>query len=131
LRKGAAEAARIPIGPLRVDAPETQAALWVIDGQQRLTALTAGLSRPTPVPKTPDDPYVVYFDAEKQAFDSPPRTGHLPDTWVPVAQLLDASGLSEWVYQWTHGGNPSLRSAVFQAGARLRQYRVPLYVVET
>lgn len=131
LRKGAAGAASIQMGPLRIDAPETASALWVIDGQQRLTALAAGLARPIPVPTTPLDPYVVYFDAAEQVFVSPPKSGSIPSTWVPVAHLLDASGLSEWIFNWQHSGDPSLRSAVFQAGARLRQYRVPQYVVET
>lgn len=131
LRRGAADAARIQLGPLKIDAPDTQSALWVIDGQQRLTALAAGLARPTPVPTTPTDNYVIYFDADSQKFAAPPKTGDIPSTWVPVAHLLDASGLSEWIFNWPHSGVPSLRTAVFQAGTRLRQYRVPLYIVET
>lgn len=131
LRKGAADAASIKIGPLRIDAPETPSALWVIDGQQRLTALAAGLARPTPVPSTPVDPHVVYFDAANQSFHAPPKSGDIPSTWVPVAHLLDASDLSEWIFSWPHSGDASLRTSVFQAGTRLRQYRVPLYVVET
>ena len=131
LRKGKADAARIKIGPLAIDAPETHSALWVVDGQQRLTALTAGLSRQTPVPTTPDDPWVVYFDAERQGFHAPPKNGEVPETWVPVAQLLDASMLSEWVHNWTHGSDAALRATVFQAGSRIRQYRIALYVVET
>jgi hypothetical protein len=105
--------------------------LWVVDGQQRLTALTAGLARPTPVPATPEDPWVVYFDAANHAFLFPPPDGDIPSTWVPVAQLLDASALSEWVFHWKHASDPGLRSAVFQAGSLIRQYRIPLYVVET
>ncbi len=127
LRKGPAEAAHIRVGPLSIDAPETESALWVVDGQQRLTALAVGLSRPS----TPDDPWVVYFDAASQTFFSPRADGDVPSTAVPVAQLLDASALSEWVFQWPHAGDPALRAAVFQAGSRLRQYRIPLYVVET
>ncbi|HEX7183399.1 MAG TPA: DUF262 domain-containing protein [Thermoanaerobaculia bacterium] len=131
LRKGQAEAARIQVGPLSIDAPELDAALWVVDGQQRLTALTAGLLRPAPVPTTPEDPWVVYFDAASHAFHAPPRDGTLPSTWVPVAQLLDASALSEWVFQWRHASDSALRADVFQAGRRIREYRIPLYVVET
>lgn len=131
LRKGPAEAVQLALGPLTINAPETQAALWVIDGQQRITALTAGLARPTPVPVTPTDPYVVYFDAEQHAFAAPHRSGDVPDTWVPVAHLLNASSLSEWIFNWKHAGNVDLRTSVFDAGARIRQYRVPIYVVET
>ena len=131
LRKGAAEAKAIEIGPLRINAPETQSALWVVDGQQRLTALAAGLARPTPVPTRPVDAYVLYFDAENQTFEPPPKSGDVPSTWVPVAHLLDASGLSEWIFNWPHSTDAALRTTVFQAGTRLRQYRVPLYVVET
>ncbi len=130
LRKGRAEAARLEVGPLVIDAPGIQEALWVVDGQQRLTAMTAGLARPT-VPSTPSDPWVVYFDAAHQTFHAPPVSGDLPSTWAPVARLLDASVLSEWVFQWKHGGDADLRASVFQAGSRIRQYRIPRYVVET
>jgi hypothetical protein len=131
LRKGKADAARLQVGPISIDAPEMEAALWVVDGQQRLTALTVGLARSAPVPTTQQDPWVVYFDAAGQAFFSPQPDGDIPATWVPVAQLLDASALSEWVFHWKHGSDPGLRAAVFQAGSRIRQYRIPLYVVET
>ena len=56
LRRGPAPAERLQLGPLTIDGPETQSALWVIDGQQRLTALAAGLSRQSPLPTTPIDP---------------------------------------------------------------------------
>jgi hypothetical protein len=130
LRKGKAEAARLEVGPVVIDAPETQEALWVVDGQQRLTALTAGLARPS-VPPTPTDPWAVYFDAAGRAFHAPPASGDIPSTWAPVARLLDASMLSEWVFHWKHGGDADLRASVFQAGSRIRQYRIPLYMVET
>lgn len=131
LRKGAADAMSIKIGPLRIDAPETPSALWVIDGQQRLTALAATLARPTPVPNTPVDEYVVYFDACNLSFHAPPKNGAVPSTWVPVAQLLDVLGLPEWIFGWAHASDAALRVTVFEAGVRLRRYQIPLYVVET
>lgn len=131
LQKGPAEPDQVRVGSLLIDAPGLQEALWVVDGQQRLTALAAGLSRPAPVPTTQVDPWVVYFDAAEQSFHTPPRDGSLPSTWVPVAQLLDASALSEWVFNWEHRDDPHLRAVVFQAGTRIRQYRIPLYMVET
>jgi len=131
LRKGAAPAAQIRIGPLTISGPETNEALWVVDGQQRLTAMTAGLSRPRPIPSKLDDPWVVYFDAEAQSFEAPPKTGEIPSTWVPVAEMLDASVLSEWVFNWKHGSDAALRTTLFQAGSRIRQYQIPVYIVET
>jgi hypothetical protein len=116
LRKGPAEAARIQVGPLWIDAPEREDALWVVDGQQRLTALAAGL---------------VYFDATSRKFLSPPPDDRISSTWVPVAQLLDASALHKWIGQWPHAGDPGLRAAVFEAGSLIREHQIPLYTVET
>jgi hypothetical protein len=76
------------------------------------------------------DPYVVYFDPRNEQFHSPPVNGDIPATWVPAPLLLDATRLSEWVLDWDHSRDPLLRRAVFEAGKRLREYSVPLYVVD-
>jgi hypothetical protein len=131
MRRAYAPASVIKYGPVQISAPESNSALWVIDGQQRLTGLTAGLGRTGETPTTPEDAWVLYFDADKQNFHTPPSSGVVPSTWVPVAKLLDASILSEWVYNWQHGGDQMLRKSVFEAGARIRQYEIPLYIVET
>jgi Protein of unknown function DUF262 len=131
MRRAYAPAAVIRYGSVKVDASESNLALWVVDGQQRLTALTAGLARDQEIPPTPGDPWVLYFDAKEQAFQVPLRNGVFPSTWVPVTQLLDASALSEWVFNWHHAKDSDLRKSVFEAGARIRQYEIPMYVVET
>ncbi|HEX3474808.1 MAG TPA: DUF262 domain-containing protein [Kofleriaceae bacterium] len=131
LRRAPATAGPMHIGPVAVFGTETRNALWVIDGQQRLTSMVAGLGRPKTLPTTPDDPFVVYFDPAVQQFHAPPRSGDLPDTWVPVPQLLDGAVLTEWVFAWDHGRDDELRRLVFEAGRRLREYRVPLYVIES
>ena len=131
LQKAPAEAAKVELGPLQIQAPETQAALWVVDGQQRLVSLAAALGRPVPIPKIPEDPYVLYFDPGSRTFKSPPTSGDIPGTWVPVAELIDATRLSEWVFNWRYAQDAPLRKIVFDAGTRLRQYNIPLYTVET
>jgi hypothetical protein len=131
MRRAFAPASALQYGAIRIDASESNSALWVVDGQQRLTALAAGLARDKEMPVTPDDPWVLYFDAKKQDFNVPPRSGVFPTTWVPITQLLDASSLSEWVFNWKHAKDSELRKSVFEAGARIRQYEIPLYVVET
>lgn len=131
LRRAPASAGPLHIGPVPVFGTEIRDALWVIDGQQRLTSLVAGLGRPQTLPTTPDDPFVVYFDPSEQQFHAPPRSGEIASTWVPVPQLLDGSRLTEWVFAWSHGRDDELRRIVFEAGRRLREYRVPLYVIES
>lgn len=131
MRQAYAPASAIKYGPVSISAAESNSALWVVDGQQRLTAFTAGLARDGEIPKTPDDPWIVYFDTQKKAFFAPPKSGKILSTWVPITQLLDASVLIEWVFNWAHGKDTSLRNAAFEAGKRIRQYEIPIYVVET
>jgi hypothetical protein len=130
LHRRPAPATIFDLGPLKVHAAEQSLALDVVDGQQRLVALAASLMRPDPIPTTPDDNYVVYFDPDAEQFCSPPRSGEIPDTWVPLTQLLDTSKLTEWVSNWKHGHDQRRCRVVFEAGSRLREYKVPMYVVE-
>jgi hypothetical protein len=131
MREGEAAATTLELGPLKIEAPETSSARWVVDGQQRLVSLTAGLARPEPIPESPEDDFVVYFDAESEAFKAPRNNGKVPSTWVPATKLLDGAELSEWIFSWEHVNEPQLRQIVFEAGKRLRQYSIPLYVVTT
>lgn len=131
--KRSASAGRVLVGPILVNAPELSQAWWVVDGQQRITALTVCLGRDLPLPTraTDQDPYVLYFDAERQSFEAPPASNEIPTTWVPVPELLDGSSLTEWAFTWQHRDDQDLRRAVFEAGARLREYPIPLYLIET
>jgi len=131
--KKSAEADRVRVGPLVVDAPELSEAWWVVDGQQRITSLTACLARPADLPtkRSTDDPFVVFFDAANGKFEPAPTHGPVPSGWVPLPHLLDASRLSEWIFGWEHGNDRELRQAVFEAGARIREYPIPLYLIES
>lgn len=131
LREGGAEAAEVRVGPIKTIGTERDDALWVVDGQQRLTALAVGLGRPGPTPTSPTDPFVVYFDADTEEFVAPPRDGVIPSMWVPLPRLLDGATLSEWVFTWPHANDVNLRGRVFEAGKRLREYKVPLYIIRT
>ncbi|MGH8543767.1 MAG: DUF262 domain-containing protein, partial [Gammaproteobacteria bacterium] len=130
LLRGRADAQRVHLGPLVIDAEGMSEAWWVVDGQQRLTALTVSLARPMPLPATPVDPFVVYFNPAERAFHRPPSDGVLPSEWVPLPLLLDAATLGEWILGWKHRESRDLTRAVFEAGKRLREYRVPLYIID-
>lgn len=129
--KRQAKAERLQVGPLTIQAPELSEAWWVVDGQQRITSLTACLARPVPLPTSRDrsDPFVLYFDVNTQKFKQPPVHDGIPSTWVPLPCLLDASRLSEWAFHWQHGQEADLRRVLFEAGTRLREYTVPLYLI--
>ncbi len=120
----------LELGPLRILATEQAMGFDVVDGQQRLVALSASLARPMPIPTTPDDPYVVYFDVEREEFRAPRKGDEVPSTWVPLPAMLDGSRLTEWVFSWEHSRDAELRKRVFEAGARIREYKIPLYSVE-
>ncbi len=131
-QRGPAQAGPLRLGSLEIFGIETSSALWVVDGQQRLTAMVAGLVRSSAPVAPASDLHEVYFDAATQLFHAPAdglsvrRT-----TWVPVSRLLSEGELREWLLAWEHGGDVALRSAVFEAGRRLREYPVPVYIVES
>lgn len=130
--KKPASAGLVSFGPVSFHATQTAEGWWVVDGQQRVTSLAASLLRPLPLPRavTKQDPFVVFFDSTQGTFESP--DGRLPpDDWVPLPILFDATELSEWVLDWKLGVNRERRQRVFAAGTRLREYKVPLYLVET
>lgn len=134
LRAAPAQAAQVRIGPLVIPGEEMERALWVVDGQQRLTSLAVGLGRDDEFPRVPStsDPFAVYFDPTDETFCSPRTDGQILPSWIPLPRLLDASSLSEWVFTaWSHGHDATLRAVVFEAGKRLREYKVPNYVIET
>lgn len=126
-----ASADRFRLGPMSIDAPELTDAWWVVDGQQRLTSLAVALARPEPIPDRPEDPFVVYFDALARSFRPPPSEGPIPDWWVPLPLLLDAARLSEWMTEWPHRSEKEKLRTVFEAGKRIREYKLPMYLLET
>lgn len=129
-QRGPAKAGPLCIGPLEVFGVETSRALWVVDGQQRLTSLAAGLSQISSN-TSPSNVYTVYFNPITQSFCSPAEDGSIPSVGVPLSRLLNGSELSEWVFSWHHGHESALRAVVFEAGRRLREYKVPVYIIDT
>jgi Protein of unknown function DUF262 len=132
LWKRKAVAGKVSLGPLEITAPEFAEGWWVVDGQQRVTSLAASLLRPLPLPSHPNknDPFIVYFDSSKAQFEGPKKDGEVPVEWVPLPVLLDATRLSEWVHEWALGNDRERRLRIFEAGKRIREYKLPLYLVE-
>jgi len=125
-----ARAERVQIGRLVVDADAFQDALWIVDGQQRITTLVSCLIGGLSFAERPLD-VELYFDPKVRTFEIPDRRCRTPDHWVPVHRLLDAAELGDWLYEWRYGPNSDWRRAVLNAGKRLREYALPLYLVRT
>lgn len=119
------------VGSRTITAEARDDALAVVDGQQRLTALVGTLAHPAQQ-SDPEDPFAVWFDPESDLFQGAPRSGALPEVWVPVDKILDANVLQDWIFERPlFQQRKDLRQKVFAAGTRIRDYRVPMYVVET
>jgi hypothetical protein len=126
-----ADAGHLRVGPLEIDAPETSRASWVIDGQQRLTALAGSLLYPRRLDRGALelgalDEFAWFFDLEAKEFVSP-RAQPPPAHWVPV----NALGNSVETLKWAKDKPEDVAGVAFEVSKALREYRLPLYVVST
>lgn len=130
-RPDPAPAAMVEFGPVRFNAPQASNALWVVDGQQRTTALVAALLHPAPDPKHAADEYEFHYDLEAETFVRRATRRIPPETWVPLWELLDTSQLMSWVRAKSPALPPELEARAFALGAAIREYELPSVIVES
>ncbi len=124
-------AARVEFGPVEVDAPESSSTFLVVDGQQRITSLVAALLHPAPG-KTERDKYEVYYDLEVEKFVSRPSRRPVPSQWLPLNVVLDAERLQAWLDSYAgRTAHPEHFSRAIRVGKQIREYQLPVYVVDT
>jgi hypothetical protein len=124
----AAEDAPMSFGRVVIPARKLAEGYFVVDGQQRLTALAGALLHPDAVPR--GDMHAVWFDVERGAFE---RLIHreAPAAWVPLNLMLDSVALHEWVDAWPlRRRHPEKVRQVFDLARTLREYAIPTYLVE-
>lgn len=112
------------IGILRIQAPERTDALWVVDGQQRITSLATAL---VSMDAAADASPALYFDLDKERFGWRP-SGPL-DTYLPVRGAYQLPRVMAWLRERDLDG--ALQERAFKLADRLRNYRIPSYAVET
>ncbi|WP_328433557.1 DUF262 domain-containing protein [Streptomyces sp. NBC_00425] len=110
------------LGQLKIDAPASPDALWVVDGQQRITSLANALSPEGHL----HEPFSIYYDLAEKRFIAQPKTREPQHIALPV--LFDLKRLLGWFR--TEG---ELVAELFDEADRvataLRQYKVPAYLV--
>ncbi len=125
--KRPADADRVPIGGAMVNAPKVADAWWVVDGQQRTTALAATL---LDLDHVGDTRWVVRFDPERdEPFVAGPPPPERVGMDVPVSVLGDLRRLGRWLRD--SALDEKATTGVEDAQQRLLDYAIPAYVVDT
>jgi len=139
LWKKPAEAAGLDLGPVHIDADAYTDALWVVDGQQRLTSLVAVLACPAHVLPA-NHMFEVFFDlSRKEQTSGPharsgrfirrPHDGPVPPAWLPMGAIIRPDTLDDWID--THLFDKELRKQARLVSTTFREYEVPAYIVTT
>lgn len=130
--KRAAGAQRVRLGPFDFPVEARNDAWFVVDGQQRITSLAATLRHPRRTTHDSDgDPFRLSFDLASDRFRIAERDDdELQRALVPVDRLFDAVDLADWLREHPEVGREDSRRA-HAVGKALREYRIPVYVIET
>jgi hypothetical protein len=116
-----APAQRLTLGALQFDAPKVDQALWVVDGQQRVTSLANALH-----PDGARDPrFNLGYDVRDDQIVNRPVTD---DPYViPLPTLFDLAKVLDWFATYPEVGD--YRSKAFELAKHLRQFSIPAYQV--
>lgn len=112
---------RIILGALSLEAPEGGDALWIVDGQQRVTSLANALHTDGAL----DSTFSVHYDLEAQEFVPSPK---LPEPHlIPLPVLFDLEKLVEWMAITKPTENQSFEAR--RVMKLLRQFKIPATLV--
>ncbi|WP_308294923.1 DUF262 domain-containing protein [Streptomyces sp. JJ66] len=121
-----APADEIYFGELRLAVPALSDALWVVDGQQRLTTLVGALSASG---ETVDRRFRIFYDLQQGKFVSVSHGRRIEDHLLPVWVAGDNRRLLAWQRK-----RPWLTEEEFDqcdaVASALRTYEIPMYEIE-
>ncbi len=124
--KKTAPAESLLIGSARIEAPGIADAWFVVDGQQRTTALAAAL---LDLDQGADTRWAIRFDPAEEAFFHGPERPFDLRRHVPASILGDIRRLGRWLRDCAL--DESEQKRVEDVQQRLLDYELPVYVVET
>lgn len=123
LWKKKASAKRITLGALTLDAPSIPDALWVIDGQQRITSLVNAVD---PEAFTLDNRFKIFYVLKNRRFTRSSEARGLLS--IPLPDLFDISRLLKWLQE--HPEAHEYASDLQDVTARLRDFELPASVID-
>ncbi|HZN18196.1 MAG TPA: DUF262 domain-containing protein [Micromonosporaceae bacterium] len=118
-------AGEVALGPVVLPVPRRTDALWVVDGQQRVTSLFGALA---PTATGVDDRFEVYFDLATSRFVNP-RRGLVPPRSIPVREALETRTMLAWLREHQSDLEPVDLDIADRLGGAIRDYKVPAYIV--
>lgn len=117
-----AQAERVTLGALTINAPEMSEALWVVDGQQRITSLANALHDDGAA----DPRFALAYNLRDESFQR--RPGNADDDLIPLPVLFNLQLLIRWF-----ADRPHMAEHLDQASTvarRIREFQVPAYQVK-
>ncbi|GAB6041828.1 hypothetical protein JCM17961_25030 [Endothiovibrio diazotrophicus] len=125
-----AEPGEEQLGTLRIQAGGRPDALWVVDGQQRIVALSRVLLSALPE----NDQFSLYFDLDNEKFSPPPNPAGRkrdPARWIPMTEVLDAERLMHWLLDHSASDQRTRLERAIQLGRRIREFEIPACLIRT
>jgi Protein of unknown function DUF262 len=120
--------ARIKFGSWQLQTRAREDAWWVVDGQQRIHSL-AGALLGDPNTRSSRDRFGLAYDLEARAVVPWRRNDSLPHQ-VPLPVLVDSEALLAWLLGGAQQGlGARLHPVAMAANRRLREYKIPAYIV--
>lgn len=128
LAQQAGEAASLRFGWVEVEAAAQPDAWFIVDGQQRITALVGALLHPEAMPY--GGPHAIWFDLEAETFHRL-ETGNPSAGWIPLNLCADSMDLMTWLANWPlRAERPDLVQRALGLSKALSGYAIPTYILE-
>lgn len=121
-RKGPAET--VTLGQVRIEAPEMDEALYVVDGQQRLTAFVNAFDAQA----GREGPFALVYDVRERPYRVRARRPGDQEA-IPLSVLFDLGALLRWTRE--HPQYLDQIDEINEATTRLREFHVPAYEVRS
>jgi len=120
-----APADEVTFGPVSVAAGSTENALWVVDGQQRVTTLIGALAQT----QVEVSQFEVCFDLRRARFVHAGKRP-TPAWWLPLRVTLESRTLLAWLRENGEQLEPEELDLADALAGTLRDYKIPAYVVD-